>query len=143
MNGLKRLGWWVLFVCLISAIPYGVVALFDATYMPPLERMTGTGQLLLTGFAFLGGGVRELHDMPVGLRPGRRKAFGGMSVVFGGFSLAVYGVMTGQLIAANGALTSDQLQDNAWKSVGLFSLCAAIAVLAVLTATPDDKGEGT
>jgi hypothetical protein len=133
---MRQLWVWLTSVCLFASVPFLLLLLLRAPYMPTFERITGLGQLLPTAFTLLGGGVRELGTVSGDRRKGMRNFTYRMSYVFGAASLAVWFSIQHDLVSRGGSLPYDVQHRNAWQSVVLLCMCAVIAAIGVLVATP-------
>lgn len=136
--GLQKAGWWLLCVALIPLIPVGTAAIQDGrTWM---ERSTGAGQLLFTGFGLIAGMYKEMHEMPDGLRKGLRKFVFFSSLFTAAIALIFYGVVTEE--AGRGGVSPERQHEVAQFSIKLFCLCALISAVGVLVATPPSTTSG-
>lgn len=139
MTPFKRLRLWALSGCALAAVPYILVLFIRTPNLPWLEKVSGLGQLLPTALALLGGGLAELLTMPTGNK-GSRDEMLWAGFIFGILSIGLWAII--QVDSANakdGVLPYDQLQLYSWSSLILFIICAVIAGIAVLIATPQPR----
>lgn len=95
---MRWLGWGVI----LSLVPFGalfVAILVIRRQVPGLDPIIGSGQLLVTCVALLGGGIRELSGMNTLNRARARDALHLASLIFVVLLSMTYGSLVGQLVS--------------------------------------------
>ncbi|WP_155766818.1 hypothetical protein [Mycobacterium intracellulare] len=101
------------------------------------DRITGSGQLLLTSIALLGGGLKELGAMEPGLREGHKDHITPVSFVFTGLMAAAYGAIAATL-ASGKSLTPGEQHYVTVGSIAFFGASLVLTGYAVAISHPKE-----
>lgn len=103
-----RYASFVIFSVLFSVVPYiGLWAVWSASPTPPSNiavRLTGSGQLMLTSIALVGGGLREILMFARSDRLISRILYGGASAGFIVLVSMIYGSIAQEVVRSPGAV---------------------------------------
>lgn len=144
--GVKYVWSWFVTVCMPASIPFVVLIIIgvlavrlrfvpDAPYLPMFERLTGLGQLIPTGLALLGSGLRELTKSK-GVSHGRREKSVSTAWTFGICSMVIFAGIQVDLILSHGSVPYGDQRWLAVTSLLVFGLCALLAANFVYVSIP-------
>ncbi|WP_396912824.1 hypothetical protein [Mycolicibacterium sp.] len=147
--GVKWVVTWFFATCLPALFPFAVVVfvglfstgwslvLSEGLYLPLFERLTGLGQLLPTGLAFMYAASKDFY---LGDAPARQtlrgRAIYGITFVLIVVVLMMLVTIQMAVLQGQGSVPYDTQQWIAWWSLFVFALCVVMTVAAVYLTTP-------
>jgi len=129
-----RIWRWLLWVIAFSSIPYLATLILSQSDLPFLEKLTGSGQLLLTSVAIFGSALRDTTGWTH--MPRVKEATIGLGMLF----LVTVALIYARIVSTTGPLGAPadlgQLHANANLSVGLFLFTLVTAFGLTVAGTP-------
>ncbi|KQY06217.1 hypothetical protein ASD37_18090 [Mycobacterium sp. Root135] len=126
---------------MISSCPYLIALALSPLFQVSiswLDRITGSGQLLLTSIALLGGGLKELGGMEPGVRESHKDHITPFSFVFAGLMAAAYGAIAATQ-ASGKTLTPDVQRYVTLGSMVFFAVSLILTGYAVAVSHPRES----